>query len=206
MRRLLCNALIQPHYDYACSAWYPSLSKRLLKKIQISQNKCIRYCLKLDNRSHVGFDELKKLNWLPTKERVFQCICVNIFKFFNDMSPEYTSEIFHPFHRRHNTRASTLMLDLPFRKSCSGQKTLSYLGPKTWNTLPAEIKLRKNVNTFKHDIKQLFFKNFKRIPMTYLFTTSQQLNTCNLYITHGVLVSICLSYSPRDHNENKVYH
>ena len=32
LRRLLCNALIQPHYDYSCSAWYPSLSKRLLKK------------------------------------------------------------------------------------------------------------------------------------------------------------------------------
>ena len=206
LRRLLCNALIQPHYDYSCSAWYPSLSKRLLKKIQISQNKCIRYRLKLDNRSHVGFDEFKKLNWLPTKERVFQCICVNIFKFFNDMSPEYTSEIFHPSHRRRNTRASTLMLDLPFRKSCFGQKTLSYLGPKTWNTLPAEIKLRKNVNTFKHDIKNYFSKNFKRIPMTYLFTTSQQLNTCNLYITHSVLVSLCSSYSPRDHNENKVYH
>ena len=28
LRRLLCNALIQPHYDYACPAWYPSLSKR----------------------------------------------------------------------------------------------------------------------------------------------------------------------------------
>ena len=90
--RLLCNALIQPHYEYACSAWYPSLSKRLLKKIQISQNKCIRYCLKLDNRSHVGIAEFKRLNWLPTKERVYQCICVNIFKFFSDMSPEYTSD------------------------------------------------------------------------------------------------------------------
>ena len=32
---LLCNAFIQPHYDYACSAWYPSLSKRLLKKSSI---------------------------------------------------------------------------------------------------------------------------------------------------------------------------
>ena len=42
--------------------------------------------------------------------------------------------------------------------------------------------------------------------MTYLFTTSQQLNTCNLYITNGVLVSLCSSYSPRDHNQNKVYH
>ena len=24
LRRLLCNAPIQPHFDYACSAWYPS--------------------------------------------------------------------------------------------------------------------------------------------------------------------------------------
>ena len=25
---LLCNALILPHFDYACSAWYPNLSKK----------------------------------------------------------------------------------------------------------------------------------------------------------------------------------
>ena len=29
LRRLLCNALIQSHFDYACSAWYPNLSKKL---------------------------------------------------------------------------------------------------------------------------------------------------------------------------------
>ena len=28
LRRLLCNALIQPHFDYACTAWYPNLSKK----------------------------------------------------------------------------------------------------------------------------------------------------------------------------------
>ena len=27
--RLLCNALIQPHFDFACSAWYSNLSKKL---------------------------------------------------------------------------------------------------------------------------------------------------------------------------------
>ena len=32
LRCLLCNALIQPHFDYACSAWYPNLSKKLKKK------------------------------------------------------------------------------------------------------------------------------------------------------------------------------
>ena len=94
LRRLLCNALIQPHYDYACSAWYLSLNKRLSKKIQTSQNKCIRYCLNLDNRAYVGIDEFIKINWLPTKERVVQCICVNIFKFFNKMSPQYTLQLY----------------------------------------------------------------------------------------------------------------
>ena len=45
LRRLLCNALIQPHFDYACSAWYPNLNNRLKLKLQILQNKCIRFCL-----------------------------------------------------------------------------------------------------------------------------------------------------------------
>ena len=38
LRRLLCNALIQPHFDYACSAWYPNLNKKLTNKLQPSQN------------------------------------------------------------------------------------------------------------------------------------------------------------------------
>ena len=32
LRRLLCNALIQPHFDYACSAWYPNLTKKIEKQ------------------------------------------------------------------------------------------------------------------------------------------------------------------------------
>ena len=169
---LLCNALIQPHYDYACPAWYyPSLNKRLSKKIQTSQNKCIRYCLNLDNRADVGIDEFIKINCLPTKERVAQCISVIIFKFFKKMSLQYMSQIFHPPRSRYNTRMATLKLDLPFQQSCLGQKTISYLGPKTWNNLAAEIKLRRSVNTFKHDIKKLFFDKLKKNKMTTSFST-----------------------------------
>ena len=162
LRRLLCNALIQPHFDYACAAWYPLLNKRQSKRIQIAQNKCIRYCLNLDNKAHVGTNEFLKINWLPTKKRVEQCICVNVFKFFNQMSPQYTAEIFHPSSSVHNTRRATQKLDLPFRKSCIGQKTLSYIGPKTWNNLPAQIKLSKSVNTFKHNIKKSFFDDLQK--------------------------------------------
>ena len=34
LRRLLRNALIQPHFDYACTAWYPNRNKKLKIKIQ----------------------------------------------------------------------------------------------------------------------------------------------------------------------------
>ena len=52
--RLLCNSLIQSHFDYTCSAWCPSLNKRLKSKLQILQNKCIWFCLNLNNRVHIG--------------------------------------------------------------------------------------------------------------------------------------------------------
>ena len=54
LHRLLCNYLIQPNFDYACSAWYRNLNKRSMSKLQILQNKCIRLCLNLDNRAHIG--------------------------------------------------------------------------------------------------------------------------------------------------------
>ena len=31
VRRMLCNALIQPHFDYACSVWHLNLNARLKK-------------------------------------------------------------------------------------------------------------------------------------------------------------------------------
>ena len=87
--------------------------------------KCVKeYSFSAVFGAHIGADEFKEINWLPTKERVSQCICINIFKFFNNMALDYTSEIFHPSHNRHNARMSTYQLDLPFRKSVYGQKTL----------------------------------------------------------------------------------
>ena len=34
LRRLLCNALVQPHFDYASSAWYPNLIQKMKNKFK----------------------------------------------------------------------------------------------------------------------------------------------------------------------------
>ena len=54
LRRFFCDALIQPHFDYACSAWYPSLTKKLKHRIQTTQNKCMCFCLRLDKLKHIS--------------------------------------------------------------------------------------------------------------------------------------------------------
>ena len=69
LRRLLCNALIQPHFDYASSAWYPNLTQKMKNKIQITQNKCIWYCLQLHKMTHISKNKFETLNWLPVKYR-----------------------------------------------------------------------------------------------------------------------------------------
>ena len=86
LRRLLCNALIQPHFDYA---WYPNLSKKLKNKTQTSQNKCVRFCLNLNKMAHISQNEFEKLNWLRKSDRINQCILLTTFKFVNDMGPNY---------------------------------------------------------------------------------------------------------------------
>ena len=54
LKRMLCNTLIQPHYDFACCSWYPNLSMSLKTKLQTTQNSCIRYFWELKYRSHNG--------------------------------------------------------------------------------------------------------------------------------------------------------
>ena len=157
LRRTLCNALIQPHFDYANSAWYPNLNARFSKKLQTAQNKCIRFCLDLGNRAHIGVNEFKDIKWLPTKERYQQCVCVKTYKFFNGFAPPYMSDIFHPMTRRQMTRTGAFKLHQPNSNLVIGQKTLSFIGPRLWNNLSSHLKLAASTNAFKHRLKDEYF-------------------------------------------------
>jgi ribonuclease P/MRP protein subunit RPP40 len=44
-RRILCTALIQSHLDYACMSWYFGISAFLKYKLQVIQNKRVRFIL-----------------------------------------------------------------------------------------------------------------------------------------------------------------
>ena len=60
VRKTLCTALVQCSFDYSCCSWYPGINETFKKKLQVMQNKMIRFILRLDNRAHIGNDELIK--------------------------------------------------------------------------------------------------------------------------------------------------
>ena len=105
--------MIQPFFDYACNAWYPNLNKNFKNRLQAAQNKCIRFCLKLGDRTSI-----KVLNWLPIHDRVNQCILSAIYKFHANNAPDYMNEVFS--HAESNgipTRCFYQKLKLPHCKT-----------------------------------------------------------------------------------------
>ena len=137
----MCNAIIQPHFDYACSAWYPNLTQKLKKKLQVMQNKCIRFCLQLDKMSTISHKEFKDLNWLPVINRFEQCVISIVFKFINGNCPYYSNEVLE-FPPECNIRLwnNFLKLKRPFQNTNTGQKALSFIGHSLWNQIPDMLK------------------------------------------------------------------
>ena len=163
LRRMLCNTIIQPHFDYASSAWYPNLGKGLKKKLQIAQNKCVRYCLYLGNREGIRYRHFKEINWLPISERVDQFIAVSVYKFSKGLAPIYMEDVFKNNSSLRRTRYSNeSKLSIPSRNHNYGKNCISYRGATIWNSLEISIKEAQSCNSFKHLVKDRFFRNLKQ--------------------------------------------
>ena len=70
------------------------VSTQLKKKLQICQNKTVRFIINLGPRSHISFLELNSLNMLNVEFRVKQLRLRHVDKIFNGTGLSYLSEHF----------------------------------------------------------------------------------------------------------------
>ena len=156
-----CNDLT--FLDNVCNAWYLNINEELKMRLQAAQNKCIRFCLKLNDRSSIKSEDFEKINWLSIHERVSQCSLCSIYKFFTKNCPNYFDEIYVPLKTNGvHKRSSYQKLNVPHQKTNVGQKALSYVGPLLWNNLNKTLKTSTSLNTFKHNIKKHYFNELKK--------------------------------------------
>ena len=152
-RKSLCSALIQCHFDYSCSSWYPGINKTLKNKLQIAQNKMIRFILNLKNRAHIGQKELVKTGFLNVSKRVTQLKLGHVFKINNKTSPQYLTQHFNRLNEgeeRIATRGKAFNFQIPRINT----NTFAYTAIKDWNSLPSNIKEINSEKLFKEKIKK----------------------------------------------------
>ena len=87
------------------------------------QNKCIRFCLRLEKMHHIPEEDFRLINWLPTSKKVDQSINSIIFKYVNNTCPCYLKEIFEfgP-HCRIDARNKFAKLKILFARQTWGRK------------------------------------------------------------------------------------
>ena len=170
LRKSICSALIQCHIDYACSSRYSGLKKQLKKKLQICQNKTVRFVKNLGPRSHIGFLELNSLNMLNLDFRVKQLRLSHVHKIFNGTGPLYLSEQLIKVSdvHHHYTRGSTENFIVPSVNDLAAT-TFYYSGIKDWDSLTSDVK------------QKFTFIGFKSAARQYL-SVQQQLMESDTYV------------------------
>ena len=160
-RKSLCNALIQCHIDYACTSWYESLSVKLKKKLQVVQNKVIRFILDLSPRSSINAEVFEKLDYLNISNRVKQLRLNHVFNIFHEKCPDYLNNNFSRTCSSRSTRSSKFNFFLP-RVEKMESETFYFNGIRDWNSLPDEIKCINNKISFKSAVKKHLLADMKK--------------------------------------------
>ena len=129
------------------------------------QNKIIRFISDLDNRAHIGNQELAKAGYLSVPDRVKQLKLSHVFKIRNGNSPCYMTAHFlklNEIDTRIVTRATAYNFYTP--RACNqGTNTFFYTSIKDWNDLPNKVKMIDNEKAFKVKLKQAIWDNAKKI-------------------------------------------
>ena len=91
---------------------------------------------------------------LNVEDRVRQLQLNHVYKIFNGDCPNYMSQNFYRIRdmQRISTRASAYNYFVP-RVEGEASKTFFYNAIKYWNSLPDNIKLMENENSFKEKVK-----------------------------------------------------
>ena len=134
----------------------PEASLHRLQRIQNSLARVVIPSTKF--RDHIK-PVLKKLHWLPIKQRIKFKIGVLTFKTLNTLQPSYLTELLNLHKPRRSLRSSSdeHLLDVPLIKSKIGSRSFSCAAPEIWNSLPYHLRKNNNLSYFTSHLKATLF-------------------------------------------------
>jgi hypothetical protein len=156
--KLFYTSLIRPILEYASPVLF-SMSVTNSSILETIQNKCIQIILQENPR--VSSHYIREQTNIPSlaNRRKFLFLC-EFYQLFNNLSPSLSSMYFEnaPMTNYTLRSSSSSKLYIPGMNKSIGQRSLQYLGPHTFNTLPDHIRLSESLSTFKNKLRDYLLK------------------------------------------------
>ena len=152
------NVLRPTRLDY-CNAVFAGLPKDTIAPLQRVQNAAARLILGLAPHDHVTA-ALRHLH-LPVQYRITYKLCPLMHLIHIHKSPSYFKDTVTP-SASVNSRgwlrsASSSHYEQPWMRLKFRQCCFSYAAPDAWNTLPPSLQQLTNTDSFKRQLKTVFF-------------------------------------------------
>lgn len=155
-KKTIYNVLILSHFHY-CSSVLFLFKQNELCRLQKLQNRSMRIILAKPRLTPIK-DMLKELHWLPVRELLLFNTLTFIHKIKIGHAPQYlsnkivyTSDI-HQYNTRHREN-----FYIPRVLQGRSQNSLYFKGLNRYNELPAEVKCKETVASFKMALKRCLF-------------------------------------------------
>ena len=147
-KKSLINSYFMNNVNY-CPLVMMFSSALSLKNIEGLQKRAARFLYKSYNTPYE--DLLLKSSFSSMNVKRLRKLCIEIFKTLNNLSSSFMKEVFSLRQTNRPAREKCkLNLDIPSHNQVTfGRKTLTFFGPKTWNSLPYHIRSAENLASFK---------------------------------------------------------
>ena len=147
----LANTLVSSKLDY-CNSLYSGISQTNLSKLQRIQNSLARVITNSSKYQHIT-SILKKLHWLPIKQRIIHELCLLTNKTPINQQHIYFYNHFSFLSHSVSTRSSdSLVLSIPYVRSSLGKRTFSVIGPQLWNSLLPDTRNLKSSLSYQYSV------------------------------------------------------
>ena len=150
------RAMITSRLDY-CNSLFANITAKDIQRLQKIQNRSARLIFRVSRWDHTS-PLIRKLHWLPIKERIAFKILLLVYKCLNKLAPIYLTELLHlyiPTRKLRSSNQSLLSVNRTF--TVLGDCAFINAAPVLWNSLPLAIRPSHLVNQFKNNVKTRLF-------------------------------------------------
>ena len=159
--KIVYITIIQSIFDNCLTVW-GSCASVYLNQIQRLQNRAARAVTGNFNYTDSVSSLIKTLGWMNIRQRHFYFMCILMFKCLNGMAPERLKNSFS--YIKNTTGVDTRsarnnLLCIPKPNCEMYRRSLSYVGPKIWNTLPSDLRCITEMHIFKTKLKKHILSN-----------------------------------------------